>query len=93
MIILLLVLGCHREADVVDCLDPGLAEDTAACPECSGDGACAFGGNSCTETVYCAPVDGEIAVVQIGCSEALTYRWPDEEECVCDAGVCVYSDD
>ena len=80
-------LSCKRAAIVDACL-----EDPDLCPACASDDDCAFGGNACTETVYCAHVDAEIAVVMIGCSPAMEYAWPSDEDCVCSASVCQSAD-
>lgn len=80
-----LALTCVRpEAEVHDyCLDhPG------ECEPCQADDHCRFTGNPCTDAVYCAREGTPIAVVDIGCSEALERRWPDDDECVCVDQVC-----
>lgn len=79
----LLLLAC-RVATVVDwCVDnPG------ECDTCEADADCQYGGNPCTETVYCAHASASIAVIQIGCDEALEYAWPEPSTCACRAGVC-----
>ena len=83
--LLLGLLGCPR-AEVVDyCTE----ED---CPPCARDAECVFTGNACTDTVYCAHEDSEIAVVQIGCSKAQERRWPDPSACVCADTVCQSAD-
>jgi hypothetical protein len=73
---------------IVACEDPPI--DTGSCRPCAGDGDCAFSGNPCTATVYCAHVDTPIAVIDLGCSAALERRWPDDERCACVAGACGY---
>lgn len=77
--LLLLLVACNR-AEPVDACDV----DSAACLACASDDECAWGGNPCTDTVYCAHVDASVSVVQIGCSEALERRWPAPEDCACD---------
>lgn len=84
---LLLLPGCPR-ATVVD----ACVEDPALCPACEGDLDCAFTGNPCTDTVYCAHVDAPISVIQIGCSPALERRWPPDEDCACIDAVCRSAD-
>ncbi len=90
--ILALLLAC-RTATVVD----ACAADPARCLACERDADCAFGGNPCTDTVYCAHRDAEIAVIEIGCDAAIEYAWPDDAACTC-AGevagvgaVCAYT--
>ncbi len=63
-------------------------ENPGECATCETDGDCAYSGNPCTETVYCAHDAAEIAVVQIGCDAAIEYAWPDDATCACSAGVC-----
>ena len=78
---MLLLLAC-RTAEVVDwCAD-------TACSTCADDAACAYQGNACTETVYCAPTDASIMVIDIGCSPELEYAWPDPATCRCVDGSC-----
>jgi len=85
---LLLFAGC-RSAEVRNfCL-----EAEGNCPPCASNAECVFAGNSCTETVFCVRSGSAPAVIQIGCSEALEYSWPDPEECACIDSVCRYSDE
>lgn len=84
MLPLLLLLGCPAPAEVVD----WCAAHPDDCLACEADADCAFGGNPCTEVVYCAHVDQPIAVVQIGCSEALEHPWPPSAACGCVDGAC-----
>jgi hypothetical protein len=79
-----LALAACKKADVVDLC----VEDPEACPACAADTECVFGGNSCTDTVYCAHEDAEYAVISIGCSPAQERRWPDDAECACQQEVC-----
>lgn len=82
--LLLLAMACRPEATVVDwCL-----ENPDGCPACTTDADCSFGGNACTDTVYCASDQAVIAVVQIGCSQASEYRWPEPERCGCIDEIC-----
>ncbi len=96
MWILLALVACQGQAEVVDICDT-VSEDTvdtgiyAVCQPCKSDSDCAFQGNSCTETTYCAHVDASIAVVEIGCSKALEYKWPDDEDCLCVDQECHYT--
>lgn len=83
MLPLLLLLACPRATVVDACL-----EDPELCPACEGDEDCGFSGNPCTDTVYCAHDAAELAVVQIGCSEALERRWPPDEDCACVDAIC-----
>lgn len=79
------LLACATPATVVNWCD----ENPDGCPPCTSDAECVFQGNACTETVYCAHEDAEIAVVMIGCSEASEHPWPDPLECMCGSGgVC-----
>ena len=63
-------------------------EDPDLCPPCTADSECVFQGNSCTDYVACAHPDADLAFVQIGCSEALERRWPENEACACVDQVC-----
>ncbi len=83
MLALTLLLAC-RTATIVDACD----EDLAFCLPCETDAECVLGGNPCLETVYCQHEDAGIAVIEIGCSAAVEYRWPDASACTCEAGVC-----
>jgi len=58
------------------------------CLACDADVDCAYGGNPCTETVYCAHVEQSIAVIQIGCDAALEHPWPPDPTCHCVEGAC-----
>jgi hypothetical protein len=80
---LLLLIAC-RTATVVD----ACASDPEWCPTCADAADCAYTGNPCTATVYCAHVDAPIAVIQIGCDPAIEYTWPAADTCGCEAGVC-----
>ncbi len=89
MILLLLALGCPAftlsgAATVID----ACAADPEWCITCDDAADCAFTGNPCTETVYCAHADAQIPVIQIGCDPAVEYTWPDPESCACVAGAC-----
>ena len=75
--------GC-RQATVVDGCD--VSEE--ACLACSTSDECAFTGNECLETVYCAHVDAPINVIEIGCEDIAEYSWPDAENCACVEGYC-----
>ncbi len=75
--------GC-KQATVVNGCDYG--DD--ACLECSADSECSYGGNACTETVYCAHQDAPIAVIEIGCDEAIEYAWPAADTCQCIESRC-----
>jgi len=81
--LVLLAAGC-RVAEPVDlCLrEPG------RCPLCASDVECVFAGNPCQKHVYCIHRDTEFAVSQEGCSDALSYEWPDDGDCVCREEVC-----
>lgn len=83
MLLGLLLTGC-RTATVVNGCDVG----EEACLPCEADTECGYGGNACTETVYCAHEDAPIAVIEIGCDAALEHRWPAEESCRCVGGKC-----
>lgn len=88
LIVLALLLSGCRDATVIDaCL-----EEPERCLPCAGDQDCTYQGNACTETVYCAHVEAEIPVVQIGCSGALEYDWPEPESCICQEGSCHHVD-
>ncbi|MFZ5477259.1 MAG: hypothetical protein ACOZNI_10845 [Myxococcota bacterium] len=78
---LLLFFAC-RVAEVVDWCDEN------PCLACEGDAECGFTGNACVETVYCAHDDEQIAVIEIGCSEATEYAWPSDDACACVDGAC-----
>lgn len=78
------LLAACRVATPIDACDLG----EEYCPSCSSDAECSWGGNACTESVYCGHQDAGVAVVQIGCSKALEYRWPDAAACGCVEGVC-----
>lgn len=80
-----LVFACATPAEVVD----ACVETPEVCTACTEDADCAYQGNACTETVYCASVGAGIAVVEIGCSAATEHPWPDPDTCTCQAGVCV----
>lgn len=83
---LLLVLACRGQATVQEpCVD-----DPTRCPACDVDAECVFQGNSCYDTVDCAHVGAGLAYAQLGCSEALEYRWPDDADCACIESVCQY---
>ncbi|MCB9568979.1 MAG: hypothetical protein H6710_17480 [Myxococcales bacterium] len=80
----LITCGGLQKASVDDpCVD-----DPELCPPCASDDECVFQGNACTDYVACAHVNAELAFVQIGCSEALERRWPDDEACLCVESVC-----
>lgn len=81
--LLALLLAC-RAAEVQNpCLDdPGL------CPACSSDADCSLQGNPCLETVHCAHRDAGLMTIDIGCSEALEYSWPPDDECRCVESAC-----
>ena len=83
MLLLLLALAC-RSATVVD----ACASDPDWCLACDASADCAYTGNPCTETVYCAHVDAPIAVIQIGCDPAIEYTWPEADTCGCVAATC-----
>ena len=78
-----LLLAC-RIATVVNACD----EDAAWCLPCASDDECVLMGNPCLETVYCAAEGAPIATIEIGCSEALEYDWPDDSACTCQEGHC-----
>ncbi len=81
----LIALGAcsiHGEADLVNHCE---GEE---CIPCASDDACVIAHNPCTETAVCGHVDDELAVVQIGCSEALEYTTPEPERCQCVQEVC-----
>lgn len=80
-----LVGACvHPQAEVHDyCLD-----HPDECAPCTQDDHCHFTGNPCTDAVYCVREGTEVAVIQIGCSEAQERRWPDDDACACVDGVC-----
>ncbi len=81
---LVVLLACASPAVVIDaCVD-----DPSLCTPCEADADCAYTGNPCTETVYCASTDAAIAVIEIGCSAATERPWPAPETCACDAGTC-----
>ena len=86
---LALLAGCRGRAEVVNhCVDnPG------ECAPCASAADCVFTGNACTETVYCTQRGAGVAVIEIGCDEALEYSWPDAEECACVASVCRYAEE
>ncbi|MEZ4380182.1 MAG: hypothetical protein R3A79_02450 [Nannocystaceae bacterium] len=72
------------KAEVVDvCVD-----EPERCPACARDDDCSFQGNACTEVVVCAHDDAGLVFVELGCSEALERRWPDDEACACVDQVC-----
>jgi hypothetical protein len=72
------------KAEVVDsCVD-----DPELCPSCESDADCGFQGNACTDVVACAHHDAGLVFTEIGCSEALERRWPDDEACACVDQVC-----
>lgn len=80
---MILLLACRLATPVDACdLDP------ANCLPCSRDADCGYSGNPCLETVYCAHKDAQIAVIEIGCSSALEYAWPDEASCRCVENAC-----
>jgi hypothetical protein len=83
---ILLLIACFR-AEVVNACDV----DSAACLACEDDAACAYVGNPCTDTVYCAHEDASIAVIEIGCSAALERTWPSEDTCKCVARECSHA--
>lgn len=83
MALLLALLAC-RTATVVD----ACVEHPDLCPACASEDDCVLGGNPCLETALCAHRDAEIAVIEIGCSEALEYDWPPPETCGCVEGIC-----
>jgi hypothetical protein len=88
MRILLLFLAC-RVPDRVDACD--LRSDDPEldmCPACTTDAECSWVGNPCTDAVYCAHKDAPLAVIAIGCSKAMEYRWPSEADCGCVEGAC-----
>jgi hypothetical protein len=85
---LFLLLGC-RKATVVDYC----ADDPDDCLTCESDADCSFQGNDCTESVICAHDATGLSFIQIGCSEALTYSWPDDADCACVEGACSYTGD
>lgn len=58
------------------------------CISCETDADCQWSGNSCLKTVYCAHQDASIAVIEIGCQQAMEYQWPPPENCACEAGTC-----
>ena len=78
-----LLMAC-RVATVQDLC----VEQPELCPACAEDTECVYGGNNCYETVDCLHQDAEVAYPDLGCSDALTYRWPDPETCGCVEGVC-----
>jgi hypothetical protein len=83
-----LALGaCKGRAEVVNHCDTA----SSTCSPCASDADCAFTGNACTETVYCAHRDASIVVITIGCDPAAEYSWPDDDECACVAATCRYS--
>jgi hypothetical protein len=85
----LVLWACHGAADVYDLCDPG-PPDTGDCLECSVDDDCHITGNPCLASAWCANRDAEVVTVQLGCSEAMEYRWPDDETCRCQGGTCTY---
>jgi hypothetical protein len=84
---LLWILACRLATPVDAC-----ADDASACVACTDDAECAYTGNACLDTVYCAHQDASIAVAQLGCSAALEHRWPDPSTCVC-RSTCTLLDD
>jgi len=89
------LMGCQGQADVVSICETTDEEtrDTGefgVCHPCESDSDCVFTGNACTETVFCANRDDSIAVIEIGCSKALEYKWPDDEDCLCVDSECRY---
>lgn len=79
-------IGC-KAAEVVDVCAAQVL-DTGACLPCEGPADCVFTGNPCLDTVYCAHQGTPLAVAELGCSEAVEYRWPPAEACTCVDGVC-----
>lgn len=79
-----LTCGGFVEAEVRDVC----VEDPDLCPPCAADSECVFQGNACTDYVACAHPDAGLAFVEIGCSEALERRWPEDEACACVDQVC-----
>ncbi|MDP2310283.1 MAG: hypothetical protein Q8P18_29980 [Pseudomonadota bacterium] len=81
--LLALLIAC-RVAEVVDyCVD-----EPEACAGCMSDEDCLYAGNACTEAVYCTQSGAGPSVIQIGCSEAIEYAWPEPDTCGCVEGVC-----
>lgn len=79
----LFLLACRMATPVSAC-----DLDEANCIACQRDAECGYTGNACTETVYCAHQDASIAVIEIGCSKAVEYQWPDASTCGCVDGFC-----
>jgi hypothetical protein len=83
-----LLASCRGQANVVDhCI-----QNPGACPPCASSAECTFTGNPCTETVFCTHRSAGVAVIEIGCDEALEYSWPDAEECACAASTCRHTE-
>jgi hypothetical protein len=88
LLLLCLLAGCRRATVVDHC-----AENPDDCLVCAQDADCSLQGNSCLPTVTCAHGQTGLAFVQIGCSEALTYAWPDAADCACVEDACAWVGD
>ncbi len=73
-----LLVGCPAPLEAVD-----HCEANGVCTPCDGDAACVVAANPCGEVALCGHVDDDIAVIALGCSEALERPLP-PEACVCD---------
>ena len=75
--------GCRGVQEIQNTCDGELE-----CPPCTTDDECVIVSNACHETAACVHRDVDLAVNQIGCSDALPHEVPQDTECTCQEETC-----